>query len=143
MANLTNFVKFQEIDLEEEHDYLAWSDDHFSLLIRFNRFKEASPFGLGKNLFITSFAVNNVRYGKHGESFSSIQSVANFLLPDRIAYINSLPDGLTGEFKDSKIFSFKDCKLLVIQNSFREMFDYFDFKIMISKEITPDDIILR
>lgn len=134
MANLTNFVSHQDFfDVQDDFDYIAWRDENFDLLVRFNVVPETKPFGLVKNYFITSIVVNSVRYGKHGFPLDSVQSVISFLKPKSVSYLQSLPDGVQGTFVCSKVFSFNGCKLIVSEYHYRELVNYFDLKIIVGE----------
>lgn len=132
MANLLGFVPFKNCSLQEERDYVIWRNKDFSLWARFNKFPELRSRGLEKNLFATGFVLDNVRYGRHGEPFSSINSNVSFLKPDKSGSLLSLPDGLQGEIEEVKIFSYSGLKLIITQSKIEEV-KYFDFKIILGE----------
>lgn len=138
MANVTCFVSHQDFsDVIDDADYAIWRDQNFELLVRFNLFPETKEYGLSTNFFFTSFAVNSVRYGKHGFPFVDAPSTVSFLKPNRIAQLKSLPDGIDGKILESRIFSFSGIKLLVTENDFRGLLTYFDFKIFLGEFYEP------
>lgn len=142
MANMTGFVVHREfgdsnkcdlLSVDDDCDYTLWRDDNFELLARFNLFSEAKQFGLQNNYFFTSFALNSKRYGKHGLPFVESTSVVSFLKAVEIAQISSLPNGVEGNFLESRVFSFDGIKLIVEEKDFRGLFKYFDFKILLGE----------
>ena len=138
MANMTGFVTYQNFeDLVDDGDYTIWRDQNFELLARFNLVAEAKKYGLMNNFFITSFAVNSVRYGKHGLPLSEASSTVSFLKANRTAQIKSLPEGVEGRILESKVFSFNGIKLIVNQSDFRDLIQYFDFNILLGEFYEP------
>lgn len=132
MASLTNFVSHKDFfDVEDDHDYIAWRDENFDLLVRFNLIPETKKYGLAKNYFITSIVVNSVRYGKHGSPLSSVESLVSFLKPKSTSDFRSLPDGVQGSLLCTKVFSFNGCKLIVSEYNYKEVVNYFDLKILV------------